>query len=305
MAAPVGFIGLGNMGRPMAENLVKHGFSLVVHDVDPAKTEPLRERGAAVAASAEAVAAAVTRTIVMVETTAQAEEVIAGERGVIQSAQAGHIVGVHEHDRSLRRAAARRSARRARRRHARCAGERRDRARGLGRAVGHRGRRARDVRRLPRPLRGDGHQALSRGRARPGTGDEARQQHAGAGEPGGGGRGARDGRQGRARSPDDLRRGPGEHGHELRLRARGAEDARAGLLAGRQRRHLLQGPGARDRLRQAARRAAPAREPHPAGLPDGARGRPQQAGRLGHPPGARAAGRRPRGTPPTCRGGGA
>ena len=33
MAAPVGFIGLGNMGRPMAENLVKHGFSLVVHDV--------------------------------------------------------------------------------------------------------------------------------------------------------------------------------------------------------------------------------------------------------------------------------
>ena len=43
------------------------------------------------AASPEAVAATVTRTIVMVETTAQAEEVIAGERGVIQSAQAGHI----------------------------------------------------------------------------------------------------------------------------------------------------------------------------------------------------------------------
>src|SRR6185369_4846068 len=100
----------------------------------------------------------------------------------------------------------------------------------------------------------------------------------------------------RPRSPDDLRCGPGEHGHELRLRARGAEDARAGLLAGRQRRHLLQGPGAGDRLRQAARRAAPAREPHPAGLSDGACGRPQQAGRLGHPPGARAAGRRPRGT---------
>ena len=91
MAAPVGFIGLGNMGRPMAENLVKHGFFLVVHDVDSAETDPLRDRGAAVAASPEAVAARVTRTIVMVETTAQAEEVIAGERGVIQSAQAGHI----------------------------------------------------------------------------------------------------------------------------------------------------------------------------------------------------------------------
>jgi 3-hydroxyisobutyrate dehydrogenase len=49
---PVGFIGLGNMGRPMALNLIKHGFPLVVHDVDPAKVEPVRARGAAVADSA-------------------------------------------------------------------------------------------------------------------------------------------------------------------------------------------------------------------------------------------------------------
>ena len=91
MAAPVGFIGLGNMGRPMALNLVKHGHSLVVHDVDPARAELLRERGAAVAASGGRCAATADRTIVIVETTAQAEEVIAGERGVIQ-AQAGHIV---------------------------------------------------------------------------------------------------------------------------------------------------------------------------------------------------------------------
>ena len=52
MALAVGFIGLGNMGRPMALNLVKHGFPLVVHDIDPAKVEPLRARGAAVAESA-------------------------------------------------------------------------------------------------------------------------------------------------------------------------------------------------------------------------------------------------------------
>jgi 3-hydroxyisobutyrate dehydrogenase len=89
---PVGFIGLGNMGRPMALNLLGHGFSLVVHDVDAAKVEPLRARGATVADSPERVAAAAERTICMVETTAQSESVIAGERGIIRGATRGHIV---------------------------------------------------------------------------------------------------------------------------------------------------------------------------------------------------------------------
>jgi 3-hydroxyisobutyrate dehydrogenase len=92
MLKPVGFIGLGNMGGPMALNLVKHGFPLVVNDIDPAKAVTLRERGARVEPSAEAVAAAVERTICIVETTAQAEAVIAGERGIVKSAKPGHIV---------------------------------------------------------------------------------------------------------------------------------------------------------------------------------------------------------------------
>src|SRR5262245_65476398 len=78
MSDTVGFIGLGAMGGPMAANLVKHGFSLVAHDVDPAKVELWRARGAAMVDSAEAVAAKVERTICMVETTAQAEAVITG-----------------------------------------------------------------------------------------------------------------------------------------------------------------------------------------------------------------------------------
>ena len=64
----------------------------IVHDIDPAKVEPLRARGASVADSAERVAAAADRTICMVETTVQAESVIAGERGIIRSATRGHIV---------------------------------------------------------------------------------------------------------------------------------------------------------------------------------------------------------------------
>src|SRR5262245_61015487 len=92
MPGMVGFIGLGAMGGPMALNLVKHGFTLAVHDVDPAKTELWRTRGAMVAVSAEDVAVRTERTICMVETTAQAEAVIAGERGIIRSARPGHIV---------------------------------------------------------------------------------------------------------------------------------------------------------------------------------------------------------------------
>ncbi len=92
MAETVGFIGLGAMGGPMALNLIKHGFLLVVHDIDAAKAERLRAQGAAVAESAEAVAGAVSRTICMVETTAQAEAVIAGEHGIVQRARPSHIV---------------------------------------------------------------------------------------------------------------------------------------------------------------------------------------------------------------------
>ena len=92
MAGAVGFIGLGAMGRPMALNLVKHGFPLVVHDIDPAKVEPLRQKGATVADSPERVATATARTICIVETTAQVEAVITGERGIIRSAGSGHIV---------------------------------------------------------------------------------------------------------------------------------------------------------------------------------------------------------------------
>jgi 3-hydroxyisobutyrate dehydrogenase-like beta-hydroxyacid dehydrogenase len=92
MAHAVGFIGLGNMGQPMALNLARHGFPLVVHDIDAAKVEPLRARGATVVESPAGVAAAADRTISMVETTAQAESVIAGERGIVHAAKPGHVV---------------------------------------------------------------------------------------------------------------------------------------------------------------------------------------------------------------------
>ena len=91
MPDKVGFIGLGNMGGPMARNLLKAGVKLVVHDLDARKVQALAEAGAEIAASAQAVAKETARSICMVETTAQAEAAIAGERGLVQGARAGHV----------------------------------------------------------------------------------------------------------------------------------------------------------------------------------------------------------------------
>ncbi len=89
MADRTGFVGLGNMGGPMARNLLKAGFLLVAHDIDARKVQALAEAGAEVAATPEAVARETTRSICMVETTAQAEAVIAG---LARGAAPGHVV---------------------------------------------------------------------------------------------------------------------------------------------------------------------------------------------------------------------
>src|SRR3954467_3993156 len=86
MAGKVGFIGLGAMGGPMARNLIEAGVPLVVHDIDASKTAKLN---AEVAGSAKEVASKVERTILIVETTEQAQSVI---HGIAEGAKAGHIV---------------------------------------------------------------------------------------------------------------------------------------------------------------------------------------------------------------------
>ena len=48
----VGFIGLGNMGGPVAGHIQSAGFPLVVYDLRPEAVRPFQERGATVATSA-------------------------------------------------------------------------------------------------------------------------------------------------------------------------------------------------------------------------------------------------------------
>lgn len=92
MTARVGFIGLGIMGLPMAQNLIKAGYPLAVHARRPDMMEPLVNVGATACENAQVVAAQSDITFTMVSDTADVEQVILGEQGVIHGAQSGSVV---------------------------------------------------------------------------------------------------------------------------------------------------------------------------------------------------------------------
>ncbi len=94
MAETIGFIGLGAMGGGMARNLLKSGYALVVNDIDSAKVAAVVASGAKAAATPAEVARQSVRTITMVETTAQTEDVILGNNGIIEGAARGHVVAM-------------------------------------------------------------------------------------------------------------------------------------------------------------------------------------------------------------------
>ena len=84
----VGFIGLGNMGRPMASNLVRKGSNVVVCDVNPSPVAALTALGARAGSVAD-VAAASDVIFTMLPTTAVVIDVIAGVDGVLAHARPG------------------------------------------------------------------------------------------------------------------------------------------------------------------------------------------------------------------------
>ncbi|MBE3572981.1 MAG: NAD(P)-dependent oxidoreductase [Moorella humiferrea] len=88
----VGFIGLGNMGRPMALNLIKKGHELVVNDVVPAAVDELVKAGARAGATPAAVAGQVEVLITMLPNAAIVASVMTGENGVLAGARPGLVV---------------------------------------------------------------------------------------------------------------------------------------------------------------------------------------------------------------------
>lgn len=92
MTAKIGFIGLGTMGKWMALNMMKAGFPLRVHDINPAAVQFLTGQGAAAAQSPADVAAEVDWLFLSLPDTEIVEKAIFGENGVAQGAKPGLIL---------------------------------------------------------------------------------------------------------------------------------------------------------------------------------------------------------------------
>ena len=88
----IGFIGLGVMGRPMALNLLKAGYPMVVWNRTRSKMKSLLEAGAEGADSPREVAEKSDVVITMVTDSPDVEEVILGPNGVIHGAHPGLVV---------------------------------------------------------------------------------------------------------------------------------------------------------------------------------------------------------------------
>jgi 2-hydroxy-3-oxopropionate reductase len=87
-----GFIGLGIMGRPMAKNLLKAGYDLVVYDIVPQAVEELVAAGAKKASSPQEVAEKVKVIITMLPNSPHVREVVLGPRGILAGASPGSII---------------------------------------------------------------------------------------------------------------------------------------------------------------------------------------------------------------------
>lgn len=108
MAIEAGFIGLGAMGLPMATNLLAAGVKLTVHNRTAAKAEPLREKGAVVAARPADAAPPGGIVMTMLADDDAVESVVAGPDGIAARLGAG---GVHVSMSTIAPATSRRLAR--------------------------------------------------------------------------------------------------------------------------------------------------------------------------------------------------
>ena len=87
----VGFIGLGNLGTPMARNIQRAGFPMVVFDVVEGATRLLLEGGARLAASPGEVAAASEVILSSVPGPPEVEQVALGPEGIVSGIGEGDV----------------------------------------------------------------------------------------------------------------------------------------------------------------------------------------------------------------------
>jgi len=91
MAHVIGFIGLGIMGRPMARNLLKAGYSLIVHSRSRGPVDELVAAGAKAGTSPKDVAGRSDVLITMLPNSPDVELVALGKDGIVEGARPGLI----------------------------------------------------------------------------------------------------------------------------------------------------------------------------------------------------------------------
>ena len=88
----VGFIGLGIMGKPMAKNLIKAGYSLVVYDINKDAVNEVVSAGARAGISCADVASRSDVIITMLPNSPHVKEVVLGGGGVLEGAKPGSVI---------------------------------------------------------------------------------------------------------------------------------------------------------------------------------------------------------------------
>ncbi len=88
----IGFIGLGIMGKPMARNLLKAGYQLVVYDINSSVIKELVMDGAKEGKSSSDVASQSEVIITMLPNSPDVKEVVLGENGVIKGINPGSVL---------------------------------------------------------------------------------------------------------------------------------------------------------------------------------------------------------------------
>jgi 3-hydroxyisobutyrate dehydrogenase len=88
----IGFIGLGNMGLPMAQNLIKAGHQVEGVDISTAATDKLRAAGGATAETAKIAAARADVVITMLPSGKEVRETYLGVGGIIENANEGTLL---------------------------------------------------------------------------------------------------------------------------------------------------------------------------------------------------------------------
>lgn len=90
--ARIGFIGLGNMGLPMAQNLIKAGYDVVGFDLSRPQVDKLVATGGVAASGVAQAAADVDCVITMLPAGEQVREIYVGADGVVAAAKRGTLL---------------------------------------------------------------------------------------------------------------------------------------------------------------------------------------------------------------------